>query len=219
MSEFFTFGKVNEAYFKAKGEKIQYKKGFPLVWDKEKVPWVFFLTDGLVRVSLQSTSGPEILIGYFLPGMTFAQSGSSFDIVTKGITYETSTPSTIYRIPIDEFFKDIESNHELTQELLVSAFRNQILLVERIGYQGEKGIKAKFIKWLLFMAKYYGNTNGKEVEIYIPLTQETIGQFVNATRESINKTMSDLAKSGLIQTHKKKITILDLDKLTSEISH
>ena len=213
MSEFFTYSAIHEKHFIEHGERLDVKKGHPIVWDNTKVPWVFFLQKGRMKLALPTVSGPSSILGYMIPGMTFAQPGAYFEPISEGVIYEAVMPSTLYRIEIETFYTELDHNHELAKEWLWGVLKNQKAMVERIAYQGERGIRARVIRWLLFMAKYYGDTKGNSCEIYIPLTQEVIGQFVNATRESINKTLSEIIKSGLITIEKKQITIVDIEKL------
>jgi CRP-like cAMP-binding protein len=63
---------------KSIGQMVNYRKGEYLANSHDINNWVFFLDQGLVSVGFNSENGDGKLIGYFIPGMTFAQSGSFF---------------------------------------------------------------------------------------------------------------------------------------------
>ena len=91
--------------------------------------------------------------------------------------------------------------------------RNQIFLIDRVVYQGENGIHRKLLRWLLFMAKYYGSINNGSAEIIFFLSQEEIANFLHVTRVSVNNTLSFYTKKGVITTKDRKIYIPSLDRI------
>lgn len=213
MSEFFPYIELIEDAFFNDGEVVEYEKGQHLVWRKDKSEWVFFLTAGLVRVSFAMPDKSNRIIGYFPPGMVFAQSGSFWEQHDGMLSYTTEVPSTVYRMKRSTFLTLIKKDSELMQEYLNLTLRNQIFLIDRIAYQGEKGLFAKCARWLLFMTKYYGKTKGNQCEIAVPITQETAANFLNTTRESLNVVLRELVDKKYIEMATKKIVIRDMKKL------
>lgn len=213
MPRFFPYLNHHEAVFKQYGEPVDYKKHQTIVWRKETSEWVYFLKTGVVKAAFTLSDGTERLLGYFLPGMTFAQMGSFFSDPHASLEYEATERTTLYRMPREKFLQLLQTDSILNQEYLDQILRNQIFLIERIEYQGEKGIKAKTMKWLLFMHKYYCLPEQKECTISVPLTHEVVANFLHATRESISKTLMRLRRDGFIKIEKKHITITDIKKL------
>ncbi|MFN3188198.1 MAG: Crp/Fnr family transcriptional regulator [Candidatus Paceibacteria bacterium] len=213
MSEFFNFSQLFENCFFEHGELIEYKKGQHIVWQKDKSEWVFFSQEGLVRVSFTLLDKSHRIIGYFTPGAVFAQIGSFWGKHDGTLSYIAEIPTKVYRMKRQTFLKCLKDNPDAMQEYLQMTLRNQIFLIDRVVYQGEKGLTAKCVRWLLFMAKYYGKSKGNRCEINVPLTQETAANFLNATRESINVTLRELEKEGYIELATKKITIKKMKEL------
>lgn len=213
MSNFFTYSKIQESFFRDVGEKITIKEAYPLVWSHDDIPWVFFLESGLVKACIHAHDNSDSILGYFVPGATFAQSGSFFSTRTMKITYETITPCEIYRVKPEVFWEKINTDIEFSNDYLKTVLRNNLLLIDRIAYQNEKVLKQKIVMWLRFMYKYYGieNENGHVIEI--ALTQETIAEFLHCSRESVSTTLKELSNQGIISVEKKIITITDLETL------
>jgi CRP-like cAMP-binding protein len=203
---FFDYQQAHADYFKAHGQAVRFKKGHYIVTPMEESPWVYFLSEGVVNASFAFTSGAERLIGFFLPGMSFAKSGSFFQDSGGDLEYIACSNVTLYRIAASEFFEQLQTNSAFNQEYLTWVLKTQILLIERVVYQGETTIYRKYLRWLLFMAKYYG-TGDEQVEIQIPLTHDTVANFLHMTRESINRVTNRVISEGLISVEKKYITI------------
>lgn len=213
MTKFFTLSLYNQRYFHKEGKKILYKKGEALVRPEDPALWVYFLEDGVVRVKFSLEDGTEGLIGFLVKGATFAKSGSFFNWHSSGLVYEAIEDSVVYRVPIKEFLSRLPQDIQLSQNYNQVIARNNLFLIDRIVYQACKGTKKKFVKWLLFMANYYGVGEGNKKLIPVPLTQDDISDFLHATRESTNKVMTELLRKGYIARSQKKITILDIEKL------
>ena len=213
MSRFFKFLTHHEELFKSQGEELTYKKGQMLVWRKESSDWVYFLKSGTVKAAFTLQDGTERILGYFIPGMTFAQMGSFFADPSATLEYEAISTVQVYRLPRTVFLDAVANMPEINKEYVDQILRGQIALIERIEYQGEKGIKGKLVKWLLFMQKYYCSSEAKSCTFDIPLTHETVANFLHATRESVSKNINQLRRDGYITVKAKHITINDIDKL------
>ncbi len=213
MSKFFAFSHLFEDCFFEHGELVEYKKGQHIVWQKDKSEWVFFLQEGLARVSFTLPDMSSRIIGYFPPGIVFAQSGSFWGNHDGTLSYIAEIPTKTYRIKRQVFLKCLKDNPETMQEYLNMTLRNQIFLIDRVVYQGEKGLYAKCVRWLLFMAKYYGNPKGTGCEITVPLTQDTAANFLHVTRESVNVVLKQLEREKHIILSTKRISITNMKKL------
>lgn len=214
---FFDYMTEHEKFFKQEGELLNIPKGQYLVTVYDDSPWVFFLMDGLIKITFTLTNGDNRVIGYFLPGMSFAKSGSFFIDSGGNLEYVLVKKSSLYRVPRKAFLDQLKSSSGFNQEYTNWLLKSQILLIERIVYQGEPTIERKVIKWLLFMAKYYGNKKQGVIVIDIPLTHELIAEFVHATRESVGVVMRKLEQAKLITIKNKLITINDFEKFVAQL--
>ncbi|MCA9330805.1 Crp/Fnr family transcriptional regulator, partial [Candidatus Saccharibacteria bacterium] len=150
---FFPYLSLAEEYFKAHGQRATYKKRQLLVRHDEPSQWIFFLRSGLIKVAYTLDDGTERLMGYFIPGMVFAQLGAFFPDSLNGMEYEAALNTNVYRLPRQQFLDALSSSVEMSQEYLDAMIRNQIFMIERLEYQGEKGMRQKYLKWLLFVMR------------------------------------------------------------------
>lgn len=207
---FFDYSQTHADFFVQHGQKVDYKKNRYLVTALDENPWVYFLTSGTVQASFVLIDGDTRLLGYFIPGMTFAKSGSFFSDSGGDIEYRAIENTVVYRIKRQLFLRQLKQDVDFAEAYRSMILKNQILLIDRIVYQGEKTIERKFLRWLLFMAKYYGTSRGASCYITIPTRQEDIANFLHTTRVSISKALQDLIAQQLISVQKRHITIHNL---------
>lgn len=214
MDPFFKPLKLHYKFFNDNGELVKYKKNQYIVTPTEENKWVYYLVDGYVKVSFSFNDGIDRLLGFFIPGMTFAQSGSFYADEGGGLEYCTVKSSTVLRIPRELFLAKLRSDTNFNLEYTDQVMRNQIFLIDRVVYQGERDIYHKAIRWILFMTKYYGEAQADNtIRLTIPITQDVAANFMHITRESTSTTLGKLKKSGLIEFEKKHLIIKDLSGL------
>jgi len=204
---------VLENFFEDHGDELIYKKGEPIAWAKDKSEWVYFLVKGYARFCFSPPNGTGRTIAFAAPGFVFAQVGSFFNENDGQTSFFAATDALVYRVPRKLFLSAIADDRDMGIAYRELLSRYQILFVERIVYSGESGLYMKCLRWLMFMHKHYGEKNGKYFTIPIPLTQETIADFLHTTRESVNVILKELKKKKLIAIEKKELTILDLEKI------
>lgn len=219
MHTFFTPLEEHRKHFAKYGNRITYKKGEYLANAHDVNDWVFYLEEGLVSVGFVSHTAEDRLIGYFLPGMTFAQSGSFFEsFSTLRLDYKACQDSDVLRLPRTDFLYAVHNRRGIGQDYVTGLLRNQIFLVERLAYQSEKGVYSKCVQWLLFMAKFYGQRNGSEITLIPPITQEIAANFINTTRESVASPLLKLKRKNLISIERKRLTIHNQELLEDELN-
>lgn len=204
----FIYLKAHEAFFKKEGRRFEYGKNQYILRGDDPSIYVYFLTEGLAKLSFSSANHDERIIGYFLPGMNFAQTRSFFEADGGGLEYTTVVPCVLYRVSREEFLHELARNTPFKDEYIQQLMRNQIYLLDSAIYMGEADIYHRMVRWFLLMAKYYGEETDQGVLITPELTQTTICNFIRASRESVASTLRKLSREGLISIEKKRITVV-----------
>lgn len=215
---FFNYATKHEEFFTKYGQRVTYKKGQYIVSPLDDSPWVFFLCSGVAQASFVFNDGSERLIGYFLPGMTFAKSGSFFANGDGFLEYIAKDTCTLYRVNREIFLRALRDNSGVNAEYMEMILKNQMLLIERIVYQGESGIELKFLRWVAFMVKYYGNQHEKTCQIIVSTSQQEIANFLHVTRVSVGKVVKKYTQQGIISFHSKRliVNVAGLQKLLND---
>lgn len=214
---FFAYAHAHADYFKKHGQKVTYRRGQFLVNMADDSPWVFFLEEGTVKVLFSLSDGSERLIGYFVPGLTFAQSGSFYADSGGSVEYVAVNSVVAWRLPRDTFLEALKNSTPVTADYTDMLLRNQIFLIERIVYQGEQSTRRKLLRWLLFMAKYYSDGGKDRRDITIPLTQNDIANFLHVTRVSVSTALRVLSQQDLVATSRNCLTIKSITAIKREL--
>ena len=214
MSDFHSYAHSHLAYLQKHGQQVTYKKGQLLVRREEDSPWIFFIESGYVKMMFTDDVGNERVLGFGIPGMTIAQSGSFYSLPHVELEYEAHTDCVVWRMPRTEFIAAMQGSPELFQEWHQRILENHNLLVERVLYVGEKQPRRRIIGWLLAVARYYSlrQPNGSYL-VEIPMSQDIIASFTHLSRETTSKIISELKKQGLIGIKNRYITVPDVAQL------
>lgn len=207
ISSQFIYLKTHDEFFRKHGRRFEYGKNQYILRGDDPSIYVFFLIEGLAKLSFTGSIHDERIIGYFLPGMNFAQTRSFFEADGGGLEYTTVTPCTLYRVAREDFIKELDRSITFKDEYLQQLMRNQIYLLDSAIYMSEANIYHRMVRWLLLMAKYYGTETSSGTRIYPELTQTTICSFIRASRESVASTLKKLVREGAISINKKHITV------------
>ena len=218
MSDFHSYAHSHLAYLKEHGQKVAYKKGQLLVRREELSPWIFFIESGYVKMMFTDNVGNERILGFGIPGMTIAQSGSFYSLPHVELEYEAHTNCTIWRMPRDKFIAALQESPEMFHEWHQRILQNHNLLVERVLYVGEKQPRRRIVGWLLGVARYYSihQPDGSYL-VEIPMSQDIIASFTHLSRETTSRIISDLKNLGLISIKNRSITIPNVEALRKEL--
>jgi CRP-like cAMP-binding protein len=73
-------------------------------------------------------------------------------------------------------------------------------------------------KQLLWLAENHGERTAAGAQIELRLSQQELGDLIGATRESVNKYLSEWTRSGVLKQGRDRLEIFDLDALRSVAS-
>lgn len=206
MKSFIPTPQTMKDFFIEHGQKMHYDRKQIFVRADDPQPWVYFLEEGTVEARYVFDYSESKILGYFIPNAVFSQNRLFFES-DGDLTYTTIEPTTLYRIDRDMFLQQVDTNHEFTKEYLQTTLILRIFSTDMIIYQGEPTARRRAIRWLLLMAKYYGETGEYGTRIQVPLTHDIIANFLHISRESVSKTLREFIRRGYISIDKKLITI------------
>jgi CRP-like cAMP-binding protein len=74
-------------------------------------------------------------------------------------------------------------------------------------------VPGRVSKALLDLAERFGTPDGTGIRVTHDLTQEELAQLVGASRETVNKALSDFAGRGWIRLDGRSVVLLARDRL------
>jgi CRP-like cAMP-binding protein len=93
--------------------------------------------------------------------------------------------------------------------------RDSILAYDKMTSIGRHSARERVAHLILeLFIRYRMQWPGHQIEeMYLPVTQEHIGDATGLTGVHVNRVLSDLRKQGIVEFHYKRLRILDPDKL------
>jgi CRP-like cAMP-binding protein len=176
---------------------------------------LYIIESGLVRIFSLSESGQELTVNLYGPGELFGEM-AVLDARTRSagaLCMEKTVAHTLHR---DIFVRCLERNPALAYgviELLSARLRYTTYHLESLAFLDVYG---RVADKLLELAGRFGG-QGPRARLDLRLTQSELATWLAASRESVNKVLSQFRDQGLIAVDGQEITILDRDGLEARV--
>lgn len=170
------------------------------------------ILSGKVKISRASIDGRENLLAVLGPGDLFGEL-SLFNPGPRTATATAITDAQLATFSHDDLRPVIIEQPEVAAELLR-------VLAERLRQTNDAmadlvftDVPGRVAKALLSLAERFGETDPDGVRVHHDLTQEELAQLVGASRETVNKALSDFASRGWLRVDARAVVLLDLERL------
>nr|WP_183601147.1 Crp/Fnr family transcriptional regulator [Paenibacillus phyllosphaerae] len=188
------------------------EKGSCLFWEGDKADKLFFIFSGRVRTTKTSDSGRALTLYLHQKGDLVGQMDPFNDSVhsfSAEVTHDAKV-GVIQRKDLEvllwqhgdlavEFMKWMGMMHRLTQ----SKFRDLMLF-------GKTGALCSL---LIRLSNSYGKQRDGGIYIDLKINNTEMADMIGATRESVNRMLSDMKKADVIEYADGHFTIKDLNYL------
>jgi CRP-like cAMP-binding protein len=194
-----------------------YKKGEMLIRADDDPQGIFCLTKGYVRQYSISKTGFELTLHILKPisyfPMVWAINGAPnlyyFEALTSVEVGRASRETVV------DFIKD--------KPIIISALLSELLedyaeTLKRIEHLVFSDAYRRVISVLLYIAKHFGEKDGKGIIVHHHFTQQDIATLVGVARETASNEMIKLEKKGLVKYADHAMLFESIDKLELELS-
>jgi CRP/FNR family cyclic AMP-dependent transcriptional regulator len=173
---------------------------------------VVLLVSGRVKVSMPSRSGREVVLGFSGPGELIGEI-AAVDGAPRSATVTTLEPVEALRVSARDFSALVESHPRLMRLLLRSAAtRLRSADRDRVEFAAHDTLGR--VAWrLLDLCERFGQRNGDQVVITLPISQEELAGWAGASREALAKALQTLRSLEAIETDRRRITVRQLEAL------
>lgn len=208
-------------------------KGNIIYQQEDKRDFLYFLTEGRVRVSISNANGSEKTLAVHEPGSFFGET-AFFDEYPSFTYAQTLKDSTVVVINKDQFTNMMKDDPDLAYNVFNSMGRKIRLLSYQVEYLSFMKIEERLISLLITLfltvgtkcsddnlctekpCKFKGSfSNGYILDLTI--TDQEIGDMISARREAITKAINNLKNQGLILKNKRTICCPDLSRLEEKL--
>jgi CRP/FNR family cyclic AMP-dependent transcriptional regulator len=197
---------------RARAVTRRFRTGATLMSQGEAPGRVLVIEEGRAKVTAITEDGRELVLAFGGPGDLLGEL-SALGGSARVATVRALEPLSALAVARGEFEAFLDTNPRVALVILRvviarlrDADRQQ---VEFAAYQ----TVIRVARRVLELAERYGEESGSGVRITLPISQEELAGWAGASREAITKALHDLRAVGLIETHRRHITVLDPEQL------
>ena len=176
---------------------------------------MFVIEGGLVRVTYTSQHGREFVLRLLGPGDTFGEVGVLDAAGIRASSAIAVELTSCVMVSKDDILATLRSTPELGLRMLA-------LMVSQVRQQDEDladfaflDVNGRIARKLLDLADRHGTAVPAGVRISFKLPQAELAAMVGASRENVNRSLSQLVNLGAVSMEGGHITILDSGRLKS----
>jgi CRP/FNR family transcriptional regulator, cyclic AMP receptor protein len=181
---------------------------------------LFAILDGKVKISQSGPDGRENLLAILGPGDLFGEL-SLFDPGPRTATATAVSDAHLASLDHDQLRPYLTQHPAVSIQLLEAVARRLRRTNEAMADLVFSDVPGRMAKTLLELADRFGEPAGPvdghwppgAVRVAHDLTQEELAQLVGASRETVNKTLSDFVARGWLIVDGRAVVILNRERL------
>jgi CRP/FNR family cyclic AMP-dependent transcriptional regulator len=189
--------KTRTDYLGAAGRLVAFPKKRIIFRQGDSGQSVFYLKDGVVKLSVTNQSGKEAVVALLNGGDFLGEGCISGGASMRMATATTMAPTTAVEIKKDEMIRVLREEKEFADRfisfMLKRSVRIEADLVDQLFNSSEK----RLARALLLLARY--GKEGQPETIVGKISQETLAELVGTTRSRINVFMNKFRQLGFIK--------------------
>jgi len=174
---------------------------------------LFAVLRGHLKVSANDRHGHEIVINLMQPFEVFGEI-AFLDGGARSATVTALDSCELLVIRRAEFQLLLRRSPAISSSLLTVLAKHVRRLTERAEDSAFLDVKSRLAKRLVDLADEFGTPLGPhQVLLRVRLSQQELGDMVQATRESVNKCLREWTREGIIQRNGRQLVIEDRQRL------
>jgi CRP/FNR family cyclic AMP-dependent transcriptional regulator len=168
---------------------------------------------GHLKVTGCDTHGHEIVVNLMQAGDVFGEI-AFFDGQARSATVTSLDAGELLVIRRADFLLLLQKAPVIATTMLPALARLVRRLTERAEDSAFLDVRARLAKALGDLADRVGTPLGpQQVALRVRLSQQELGDMVQATRESVNKCLGEWEREGIIQRNGRQLVIEDRERL------
>lgn len=173
---------------------------------------LFIVLDGKVKISRTAPDGRENLLTVLGPAEMFGEL-SLFDPGSRTATVTAVTESVLASLDHDDLRPLLLARPAVAVNLLRALAQRLRRTNEAMADLVFSDVPGRVAKALLDLAEKFGDDEEDGTRVRHDLTQEELAQLVGASRETVNKALSEFANRGWLRIEGRSVLLLDRERL------
>ena len=183
---------------------------------------LYLVLEGAVKISLPGEFGQEALVAIMRPGEFFGEL-ALFDRSPRSAGATALEDTRAALLASDDFLAFLEHHPSAVRVVLETLARTIRRLSDRVEHLTFLDVPSRVAKYLLDLSQAAvkqpvtagARADGSPLEL--SLTQDELAAFVGASRVSVNRVLGDLERREIVSVKRRRIAILDAERLAKEV--
>jgi CRP/FNR family cyclic AMP-dependent transcriptional regulator len=200
------------ADLRASGRERHYDAGVALFHEGDDAGSVIVLLAGRAKLTVPLSSDREVIVAVRGPGDLLGELAALVD-APRSATVVTIEPVDALIVSGSAFAAFLDRNARVGLVILR-------LVAERLLYAdlqqaqfATHDVVGRVAHRLVELTDRFGVETGDGIVLDVPLSQEELAGWTGASREAVNKALQVLRSMHMIQTGRRRLTVLDADGL------
>ncbi len=187
---------------------VRFKRGDSIIKQGMYSTNIAFLKAGIAKIHITGPYHEQIV--RIVKSSTYLGLPTTFGNKVNQYSITAIGDSEVCFIDISTFRILLRTNQDFNDQILIELCQSELEAYNRCANRTQKQVRGKIADVLLDFSNniYQSNT------FPLLLTQEEIGNMIDASRESVSRVFTEFAKDGILKITSKKIEILNRQMLT-----
>jgi CRP/FNR family transcriptional regulator, cyclic AMP receptor protein len=194
------------------GRRRDHRRGTVLFREADRSDWVVVLRSGRVKVSVDTTSGNEVVLAIRGPGSLLGEL-SAIDREPRSATVTALEPVSTLAIPPGDFEAYLQ-RHGRVAFLLMRTIVSKLRDADRKRMEfGAYDTAGRVAARLVELAERFGQPSDEGTRIALPFSQDELAGWIGSSREAVSKALGALRNANLVRTGRMSVVIRDMEAL------
>ena len=186
---------------------VQFRKGDSIIKQGMFSTNVVFLKSGLVKIHITGPYHEQIVRLAKAP--TYLGLPTTIGDKINQYSVTAVQDSEVCFIDLNIFKRVLEENKDFSSHIILELCKSELESYRRCANRTQKQTRGNLADVLLDLSENVFEST----EFVLPISQSDIGNLVDASRESVNRLLSELMNDGIIRMEGRKIEILNKSSL------
>jgi CRP/FNR family transcriptional regulator, cyclic AMP receptor protein len=184
----------------------KYNAGEIIYHMEDSADALYFIRDGMVKISMYFPNGKEMILGLFGKYDTFGEL-LLLPSERRPNQAEAVTDSTLIVLPEEDFQRLLTQHPKIAMKFLQVMSTNLWAAQSQFAEVGAFDAPGRLANLLLRLANDFGTEGERGTIIDLSLTQQDLAKMIGATRETVSHCLARLLEYGAVRRRRAPITV------------
>ena len=168
---------------------------------------IVYLKEGIVKLFVEDTQDEQIL--KIVKGPTYLGIPTTLDEKFNHYSAMALENVNACFINVETFKCFVQENGQFAYKIIVELCKNEINLFNKLVNRSQKNARGRIADAILFFHDEIFQTKN----FMMPLTRQELGNYVNTSRESVSRILTEFTNDKIIELKGRQVFIIDFNKL------